>query len=220
MAQAKNVAELPSPRNLINSSKGPRMACEYFHPLTGSTHPALQRHGDTDPTPAAYASGTTQSRSEEKKLRPKTGAPNETLGELMKRVVTGFAITFCLLVATPSLAAANNALYSSDDGNFIVFGGMGLANIKAQEFVYNGDHKVSQLNWESKGMTLFTLGVDAQFDNDWSITSSVEIGTGGTGHMVDYDWMLPGHDDWSHRSIHPLTESLFHRSDPVGPDHL
>ncbi len=68
-------------------------------------------------------------------------------------------ITSCLLVATPSLAAANNALYSSDDGNFFVFGGLGLANIKAQEVVYDGDHKVSQLNWESMGMTLFTLGV-------------------------------------------------------------
>ncbi|WP_204339909.1 omptin family outer membrane protease [Rhizobium leguminosarum] len=64
-----------------------------------------------------------------------------------------------MLVATPSLAAANNALYSSDDGNFFVFGGLGLANIKAQEVVYDGDHKVSQLNWESMGMTLFTLGV-------------------------------------------------------------
>ncbi|MBY3027452.1 omptin family outer membrane protease [Rhizobium leguminosarum] len=104
------------------------------------------------------------------------------------------------------MAAANNALYSSDDGNFFVFGGLGLANIKAQEVVYDGDYKVSQLNWESKGITLFTVGVDAQFDNDWSVKGSVEIGTGGNGHMVDYDWKNTGHDDWSDRSIHPLTE--------------
>ncbi|UIJ99242.1 omptin family outer membrane protease [Rhizobium leguminosarum] len=170
----------------------------------------IATHGDTGPsTPVACAagdSGTTQSRSEARKLRSKTEASNETLGQLMKRIITASAITFCLLVATPSMADANNALYSSDDGNFVVFGGLGLANIKAQEFVYNGDHKNSQLNWESKGMNLFTLGVDAQVDNDWSVKSSVEIGVGGTGNMVDYDWMLPTHDDWSHRSIHPLTE--------------
>ncbi|WP_245457656.1 omptin family outer membrane protease [Rhizobium leguminosarum] len=124
----------------------------------------------------------------------------------MKRVITGFVVTSCLLVATPSLAAADKTLFSSDDGNFVVFGGLGLANIKAQEFAYYGDHKNSQLNWESKGMTLFTVGADAQFDNGWSVKSSVEIGTGGNGHMVDYDWASPGHEDWSDRSIHPLTE--------------
>ncbi|WP_168349635.1 omptin family outer membrane protease [Rhizobium leguminosarum] len=124
----------------------------------------------------------------------------------MKRVITGFVVTSCLLVATPSLAAADNALFSSDDGNFVVFGGLGLANIKAQEFVYEGDRKLSQLNWESQGMTLFTVGVDAHIDNDWSLKGSVEIGTGGNGHMVDYDWDSGEHDDWSDRSIHPLTE--------------
>ncbi|MGO6944742.1 omptin family outer membrane protease [Rhizobium johnstonii] len=124
----------------------------------------------------------------------------------MKRVITGSAVTSCLLVATPSLAVADNALFSSDDGNFVVFGGLGLANIKAQEFAYEGDHKNSQLNWESKGMTLFTVGVNAQIDNDWSLKGSVEIGTGGNGHMVDYDWKSTGHDDWSDRSIYPLTE--------------
>ncbi|WP_260690306.1 omptin family outer membrane protease [Rhizobium leguminosarum] len=184
------------------------MFCDYFHSLKGSAQPASQRHGDTGPsTPVACAadnSDATKRRSEAKKVRPKTEAPDRS--QLMKRVITGFVVTSCLLVATPSLAAADNALFSSDDGNFVVFGGLGLANIKAQEFVYRGDRKLSQLNWESKGMTLFTVGVDGQFDNDWSVKGSVEIGTGGNGHMVDYDWKSTGHDDWSDRSIHPLTE--------------
>ncbi|WP_245458321.1 omptin family outer membrane protease [Rhizobium leguminosarum] len=170
----------------------------------------IATHGDTGPsTPVACAaadSDATKRRSEAKKLRPKTEAPDEIRSQLMKRVITGIVVTFCLLVATPSLAAADNALFSSDDGNFVVFGGLGLANIKAQEFAYYGDHKNSQLNWESKGMTLFTVGADAQFDNGWSVKSSVEIGTGGNGHMVDYDWASPGHEDWSDRSIHDLTE--------------
>ncbi|WP_245276938.1 hypothetical protein [Rhizobium leguminosarum] len=123
------------------------MVREYFHSLTGSTQPASQRHGDTGPsTPVACAadnSDATKRRYEAKKLRTKTEAPDETRGQLMKRVITGFAITSCLLVATPSWAAANNALYSSDDGNFFFFGGLGLANIKAQEFVYEDDRKLS-----------------------------------------------------------------------------
>ncbi|WEX79726.1 omptin family outer membrane protease (plasmid) [Sinorhizobium numidicum] len=118
-------------------------------------------------------------------------------------------------MATPSLAASHAALFSSDDGNFIVFGGIGLANIEAQEFVDRGaeectdsgcerkGHKCSQLNWESKGITLFTVGADAQIDDDWSLKGSVNFGTGGTGHMVDCDWLSGGHDEWSHRSIHP-----------------
>ncbi|MBP2444290.1 omptin family outer membrane protease [Rhizobium leguminosarum] len=186
------------------------MFCDYFHSLRGSTQPASQRHGDTGPsTPVACAadnSDATKRRSEAKKLKPKTEALDETRGQLMTRVITGSAVTSCLLVATPSWAAADNALFSSDDGNFVVFGGLGLANISAQEFVYDGDHKDSQLNWESKGMTLFTVGVDAQIDNDWSLKGSVKVGTGGNGHMVDYDWDSGEHDDWSDRSIHPLTE--------------
>ncbi|NEI52862.1 omptin family outer membrane protease [Rhizobium leguminosarum] len=124
----------------------------------------------------------------------------------MKRVVAESAVTSCLLVATPSLAAADNTLFSSDDGNFIVFGGIGLANIKAQEFFYFDDRKLSQLNWESKGMTLFTVGVDAQIDSDWRLKGSVKVGALGDGHMTDYDWDSPGHDDWSDRSVSPSTE--------------
>ncbi|NRP75660.1 hypothetical protein ILFOPFJJ_06583 [Ensifer psoraleae] len=67
-------------------------------------------------------------------------------------------------------------------------------------------HKCSQLNWRSQGITLFTVGADAQIDNDWSLNGSVNVGTGGNGHLVDYDWLSRGHHDWSHRSIHPLTE--------------
>ncbi|MCZ4093569.1 omptin family outer membrane protease [Sinorhizobium psoraleae] len=55
-------------------------------------------------------------------------------------------------------------------------------------------------------MTLFTVGAIAQIDNDWSLKGSVNLGTGGNGHMVDYDWLSRGHDDWSDRSVSPNTE--------------
>ncbi|TVZ74857.1 omptin family outer membrane protease [Rhizobium mongolense] len=186
------------------------MFCEYFHFLKGLTRPASQRQGDTGPsTPVACAVGksdATQRGSEAKKLRLKTEALYERRGQLMKRVSIRSVAISCFLLAAPSFAAADNALFSSDDGNVVVFGDIGLANIKAQEFVYEGDHKLSQLNWESKGMTLFTAGVDAQIDNDWSLKGSVKVGAIGDGHMTDYDWYSPRHDDWSDRSIHPDTE--------------
>ncbi|WP_268814695.1 autotransporter outer membrane beta-barrel domain-containing protein [Sinorhizobium meliloti] len=46
---------------------------------------------------------------------------------------------------------------------------------------------MSQLNWESKGVTLFKVGVDGQIDNNWSLKGSVKVNTGGNGHLVDYD---------------------------------
>lgn len=156
--------------------------------------------------------------AEARKLRPNTEALDELRGQLTKCVIVGSVITSCFLMATPSFAAADDVLFSSDDGNLIVFGGIGLANIKAQEFVYpsagactesgwvSKGHKCSQLNWESKGVTLFTLGFDAQIDDDWSLNGSINFGTGGNGHMVDFDWLSRGHDDWSDRTIHPGTE--------------
>ncbi|WP_379937273.1 omptin family outer membrane protease [Sinorhizobium sp. P24N7] len=67
-------------------------------------------------------------------------------------------------------------------------------------------HKCSQLNWESKGITLFTAGADAQIDDDRSVKGSVNFGTGGNGHIVNTDRLSPGHDDWSDRSNHPNTD--------------
>ncbi|NRP75827.1 Protease 7 [Ensifer psoraleae] len=124
----------------------------------------------------------------------------------MKRVSIRSVAISCFLIAAPSLGVADNLPFSSDNGNFVVVGDIGFANIKAQEFVYQGDHKLSQLNWESKGMTLVTVGVDAQIDNDWSLKGSVKVGAIGNGHMTDYDWVNREHDYWSHRPVHPGTE--------------
>ncbi|ASQ07090.1 omptin family outer membrane protease (plasmid) [Sinorhizobium meliloti WSM1022] len=105
----------------------------------------------------------------------------------MKRVSIRSVAISCFLFAAPSFAAADKALCSSDDGSLVVFGDIGVANIKAQEFFYAGDHEISQLNWESKGVTLFKVGVDGQIDNNWSLKGSVKVNTGGNGHLVDYD---------------------------------
>ncbi|WP_323130284.1 omptin family outer membrane protease [Sinorhizobium medicae] len=184
------------------------MVCEYFHSLKALKLPASQRQDDTGPsTPAACQVGKSDTkgiRGEEAQAQD-GGAVRKTRSAMKRVSIRSVAIS-CFLYGAPSFAAADNALFSSDDGNVVVFGDIGLANIKAQEFFYVGDHKISQLNWESKGVTLFTVGVDGQIDNDWSLKGSVKVGTGGNGHLVDYDWTIIEREDWSHRSIHPLTE--------------
>ncbi|MDW9646295.1 omptin family outer membrane protease [Sinorhizobium meliloti] len=126
----------------------------------------------------------------------------------MKRLPIRSVAISCLLFAAPSFAAADKALFSSDDGNFVVFADIGVANIKAQEFFYAGDHEISQLNWESKGVTLFTVGVDGQIDNNWSLKGSVKVNTGGNGHLVDYDWMIPGAKTGATAQSIPLPNSI------------
>ncbi|WP_454745392.1 omptin family outer membrane protease [Ciceribacter selenitireducens] len=123
----------------------------------------------------------------------------------MTKLLTTTAL-FAGLAFCPTFAAAADNLFTSPDGAFSLYGSVGLANVKAGEFVYDGSHKLSQLNWETKGMTLYTLGADAQIDKNWKVRAAFNVGTGGDGHMVDYDWMDYSNDDWTDRSTHPNTE--------------
>ncbi|WP_234892377.1 hypothetical protein [Sinorhizobium medicae] len=52
----------------------------------------------------------------------------------MKRVSIRSVAISCFLFAAPSFAAADKALCSFDDGSLVVFGDIGVAKIKAQEF--------------------------------------------------------------------------------------
>ncbi|GEO84576.1 MULTISPECIES: omptin family outer membrane protease [Alphaproteobacteria] len=124
----------------------------------------------------------------------------------MTRLLTTTALLGAMALGLPNFAFAADDIFTSPDGAFSVYGGVGLAYIKAEEFVYDGSHKLSQLDWESKGMTLYTLGADAQIDKNWKVRAAFNVGTGGNGHMVDYDWMDYGISDWTDRSIHPDTE--------------
>ncbi|MDQ0319809.1 outer membrane protease [Pararhizobium capsulatum DSM 1112] len=115
----------------------------------------------------------------------------------------------CLLFSTTACLADDTGA-SFDNGRFTFSGSVGLANIEAKEYVYLGSHKGSQLDWESKGVTLYSGAAGVELTPDWSVTATVDIGTNGDGHMVDYDW-VPGlyvdtsMDGWSDRSISPDT---------------
>ncbi|THV25650.1 omptin family outer membrane protease [Peteryoungia ipomoeae] len=111
-----------------------------------------------------------------------------------------------LLIAPPT--SAQDAFYGQNQAEASpvrFFAGVGLANIKAGEYVYQGDYKVSQLDWESKGVKTGTIGAELELGYKWRLKGRLDVGLGGNGHMVDRDWLLPSIDDWTHQSIHPDT---------------
>ncbi|WP_083637393.1 omptin family outer membrane protease [Pararhizobium arenae] len=117
-------------------------------------------------------------------------------------------LSFACLLASTSISLADEA--SFDDGRFTFGGSVGLMNINATEHVYLGADKASLLEWESKGVVLYSATAAALLTPEWSLKATVDIGTNGDGHMVDYDW-VPGFyidqsmDGWSDRSISPDT---------------
>lgn len=122
-------------------------------------------------------------------------------------------IVFFTLIAAAygaPAAQADDLLASSADNGLWLSGGVGLLNIEAREYVYLGNNKASQLDWDTDGVVLYTASAGADLDNSWYVKGKLELGLGGNGHMVDYDW-VPGFaadqsmDGWSDRSIHPDT---------------
>lgn len=119
-----------------------------------------------------------------------------------------FSIAF--LLASTGACLADDATATFGNGGFILTGAIGLMNIEAKEYVYMGSHKASQLDWDSKSVTLYSGTAAADLTPEWSVKATFDIGANGDGHMVDYDW-VPGlyvdtsMDGWSDRSISPDT---------------
>lgn len=109
-----------------------------------------------------------------------------------------------------STAGANDLLASSADGSFWLSGGVGLMSIKANEYVYLGNNKASLLEWDTDGVVLYTATAGADLGSDWHVKGKLDLGFGGNGNLVDYDW-VPGFatdqskNGWSDRSVHPDT---------------
>lgn len=100
---------------------------------------------------------------------------------------------------------------SSADGSLWLSGGVGMMNINAREYVWDGGHKESQLDWESHGVTIYSATLGADLPYDFKFKTTVDLGFGGNGHMTDYDWVAPLYaddtkDGWSDRSLHPDTD--------------
>lgn len=123
---------------------------------------------------------------------------------VLSSLVAGVAV----LCATT--AYANDFYGQATEGPMSMTFDAGLANIYAEESVFQGGRQVSRLDWESKGVTVLRGALSIEVLPDWSIRAEGKTGMNGDGHMTDYDWIAPNYtnqsdDGWSHRSLHDDT---------------
>lgn len=100
-------------------------------------------------------------------------------------------------------ADADEQLLTSADGQVVFRGSYGITAVEANELVYEGKRKVSQLIWQSSAVSTFTGDVKVDLDR-FFLRASASVGLDGDGHMRDYDWLV-SNKPWSHRSTHPDT---------------
>jgi outer membrane protease len=103
----------------------------------------------------------------------------------------------------PAAVHAEDMLLTSADGAVVFRGSYGITAIEANELVYQGKWKVSQLIWESSAISTFTGQAKVDFDQ-FFLRATGTIGINGDGHMRDYDWFIQD-KPWTHRSVHPDT---------------
>lgn len=120
------------------------------------------------------------------------------------QVISALSLGGTLLFTAP--AFGQDAYSSSSAGTVRYFAGIGMANIKAGEYVYSGDYKVSQLDWESKGVKTGTIGGEVDIGYAWTLKGRVDVGLGGDGFMEDRDWLDTSYSGWTDQSLHPDTE--------------
>ncbi len=113
------------------------------------------------------------------------------------------SIFAALGLAAPTGALADDIQSTGFAEPSIVFhGGVGIVAIRANEYVYEDDAKVSQLIWESTAPVV-SGGLVARSDDGWTLALDGSVAAAGHSRMSDYDWVAPfatgqGMDDWSH----------------------
>lgn len=121
----------------------------------------------------------------------------------MKRLLT--CTLAGMLFAAPSFAAGEMR-HEAPGHEFTL--GLGYAWLEANELVYSDGDRISQLIWESD-VPIVTLSGRIDLSPQWFLSSGLKLGFGGNSFMADYDWLTyaPSYafDDWSHRSLHPVT---------------
>ena len=116
---------------------------------------------------------------------------------------TRAAIVIMVLVGAGS-AEAGEISFLSPDGDVSFSGSYGLTSIKANELVWEGSTKVSQLIWKSSYVSTFNADLNVELPMQFYLRARGTVGVGGNGHMADFDWLVPG-EPWSDRSLHPDT---------------
>jgi len=107
------------------------------------------------------------------------------------------------VLGIPVAGHAEDRLLTSADGTVVFRGSYGITMIEANELVYAGKDKISQLIWKSSAVSTFTGQVKVDLDRIF-LRATGTMGIDGDGHMRDYDWGIEG-KPWTHRSTHPDT---------------
>lgn len=117
-------------------------------------------------------------------------------------------LTVCM-AALPAQGHTADFITQSADGTIRISGSVGLANLWADELVFDENGKrLSRLIWESNAVKIVTGTLDVELPKEWQLRLTASAGFDGDGHMRDYDWIPPfaepgsGMDAWSDRSIH------------------
>jgi plasminogen activator len=94
---------------------------------------------------------------------------------------------------------------NSGAGNFSAYTHSGYMKGEANEYVINGDHKLSQLIWEIESLCLAGGGIEWTHGSSLSFTADLWLKTfDGDALMDDYDWLIEDYD-WTHWSHHENT---------------
>ena len=82
----------------------------------------------------------------------------------------------------------------------------GYLDGEANEYVYWPEydgHKASQLIWKLDGVYMFNAGFSAKVSDAFGLNADIGLKLNeGNGTMDDYDWVVPGYEDYTHWSHH------------------
>lgn len=120
----------------------------------------------------------------------------------MKKIILTF--TYCALGIYSYFA--NSAPYSintqHNQNKLSLTSSIGYLQGLSQEFVYDDDHKISQLNWDIRQASIIRAGISYDFLSFYTISANGWVTLAkGQAIMDDYDWMYPfqsSPSDWSH----------------------
>ena len=113
-----------------------------------------------------------------------------------KKIIS-LALCSVLLSSTLAHSGGTGPVKAVND-RFSVDLGLGYLQGKGQEFVYDGDYKVSQLNWRIQDAAIVKGSAQYRF-NHWlsaQVSGWTTLGT-GDAEMDDYDWLIPTQTRWS-----------------------
>jgi plasminogen activator len=105
-----------------------------------------------------------------------------------------------VLLATPArgMHATGAPLFETESPrtwSMVLRGSMGRREGEAREVVYDEAHRLSELQWEIKGLTWAGLELAVYTAGRWTFTAGAWTALNkGNGEMRDYDWLVPGWD--------------------------